>query len=270
MKGGFDDADAVQQTLRTGSSHEPTQLSRALVAYASILALQSPEFVSGVRTHVADPAHRRAVITAIQSDPAYAARIQGADAAAALILTVIGADIARLTAAADAIEDDAYAIQNRSDPRRAWASIAIADRSGRLDDIKALSARIQAPSAGDVQLLLEAARTGNGLTPASNTPVQAGAPPYTPALVNALAIAALAALGAEGEDQAAADRLQIDATGEFCRSMSKLNLFQCLAASKPAYEEIFCIGRHVARDLAACSAESMIQTSALAQTLTSP
>jgi hypothetical protein len=39
--------------------------------------------------------------------------------------------------------------------------------------------------------------------------------------------------------------------------MSKLMLFQCLAASRPSYEDIFCIGRHVARDLATCTAQNI-------------
>ena len=34
-------------------------------------------------------------------------------------------------------------------------------------------------------------------------------------------------------------------------------LFQCLAASRPSYEDMFCIGRHVARDLATCTAQSI-------------
>lgn len=34
-------------------------------------------------------------------------------------------------------------------------------------------------------------------------------------------------------------------------------LFQCLAASRPSYEDIFCIGRHVARDLATCTAQNI-------------
>ena len=37
--------------------------------------------------------------------------------------------------------------------------------------------------------------------------------------------------------------------------MSKLMLFQCLAASRPSYEDMFCTGRHIVRDLAACTAQ---------------
>jgi hypothetical protein len=40
--------------------------------------------------------------------------------------------------------------------------------------------------------------------------------------------------------------------------MSKLMLFQCLAASRPSYEDMFCVGRHiVARDLATCTTEAV-------------
>ena len=39
--------------------------------------------------------------------------------------------------------------------------------------------------------------------------------------------------------------------------MSKLNLFQCLAAARPHYEDIFCIGQHIVSDLATCTAQSM-------------
>ena len=39
--------------------------------------------------------------------------------------------------------------------------------------------------------------------------------------------------------------------------MSKLMLFQCLAASRPSYEDMFCVGRHVARDLATCTAQNI-------------
>jgi hypothetical protein len=34
--------------------------------------------------------------------------------------------------------------------------------------------------------------------------------------------------------------------------MSKLNLFQCLAVSKPWYEDVFCLGQHVLIDTGEC------------------
>ncbi|MGZ9114750.1 MAG: hypothetical protein ACXW3K_09015, partial [Brevundimonas sp.] len=37
-----------------------------------------------------------------------------------------------------------------------------------------------------------------------------------------------------------------------------LNLYQCLAASRPSYEDMFCLGRHIVRDLATCTRSSAL------------
>ena len=67
-------------------------------------------------------------------------------------------------------------------------------------------------------------------------------------------ILVLAALGAAGDEaRANTDALMTESTSEFCLNMSKLNLFQCLAASRPSYEDMFCVGRHIVRDLATCT-----------------
>ncbi|KAK0349887.1 hypothetical protein LTR94_031249, partial [Friedmanniomyces endolithicus] len=34
----------------------------------------------------------------------------------------------------------------------------------------------------------------------------------------------------------------------------------CLAASRPSYEDMFCLGRHIARDLATCSTQAVAIT----------
>ena len=107
IQAGFSSAEAIQAALRKGAAYEPAQLSRGLIAYGSILALQSPEFVEGVRTFAADPEQRRTVINRIIADPAYAATLPGAEAAAGLIATTIGADSAAMYAIAEAVEGDA-------------------------------------------------------------------------------------------------------------------------------------------------------------------
>jgi hypothetical protein len=250
VRGGFADADAIQAALRKGSGYDPAQLSRGMIAYASILALQSPEFVAGVRQYGGDPATRAKLIADIVADPRYAANLPGADAAAGLIMGTLGADINALSAAAQSVEDDAYTIQERNDPRRGWAMTHILDREGRLQSAKSLSAQAMLPSAEESARLFTAAHSGAGLVVSSDRRNA----PYTPAVNNALAIAALAALGAAGNDaRANTDALQEDKTSQFCLSMSKLNLYQCLAASRPSYEDMFCVGRHVVRDLASCT-----------------
>lgn len=254
LEAGFPTAESIQAAIRKGAAYEPTQLSRGLIAYGSILALQSPEFVQGVRTYAVDPTIRQEMVARIVADPAYAATLPGADAAAGLIIDAIGRDSATMLTIANAVEEDAYTIQGRSDPRRRWATVHIADRDTRLQGAKALSAVEMLPSAEESARLFTAANSGSGL---AVTPARSG-PPYTPAVVRSLALAALAALGAGGEDaRANTEALTVEQNSEFCFNMSKLMLFQCLAASRPSYEDIFCVGRHIARDLATCTAQNI-------------
>ena len=250
IRAGFPDAESIQSAMRKGAAYDPATLSRGMIAYASILALQSPEFVSGVRTFAVDPTQRRQMVNSIVADPAYAATLPGADAAAGLIVATLGKDIADMTAIAEAVEGDAYTIQERNDPRRRWAVTPIPDREVRLESVKSISAVRMLPSAEESARLFAAANSGSGL----DLPPGRQGPPYTPAVVNALAIAALAALGAAGDDaRINTDALQTESNSEFCFNMSKLNLFQCLAASRPSYEDMFCVGRHIVRDLATCT-----------------
>ncbi|MEN5230174.1 hypothetical protein [Brevundimonas naejangsanensis] len=252
IQAGFPDAETIQAAVRRGAAVEAGQLSRGMIAYGAILALQSPEYVAGVRQYAADPAQRQQMVTRIVSDPAYAATLPGAESAAGLIASTMGKDIESMTALAEAVEADAYTIQERSDPRRRWATQPVADRNGRLEGAKSLSAVPRLPSAEDSARLFAAANSGTGL---NLTAAQRGAP-FTPAIVNSLAIAALAALGAAGEDaKANTDALTTESNNEFCLNMSKLMLFQCLAAAKPNYEDIFCAGRHIVRDMAQCTAQ---------------
>jgi len=252
IQAGFPDAESIQAAVRKGAAVEAGQLSRGMIAYGAILALQSPEYVAGVRQYAADPAQRQQMVARIVADPAYAATLPGAESAAGLIASTMGKDAATMTALAEAVEGDAYTIQERTDPRRRWATQPVANRDGRLEGAKTLSATPRLPSAEDSARLFAAANSGSGLNLAA---AQRGAP-FTPAIVNSLAIAALAALGAAGEDaKANTDALTTESNNEFCFNMSKLMLFQCLAASRPNYEDIFCAGRHVVRDLAQCTAQ---------------
>ena len=252
IQAGFPDAETIQAAVRRGAAVEAGQLSRGMIAYGSILALQSPEYVAGVRQYAVDPAQRQQMVARIVSDPAYAATLPGAESAAGLIASTMGKDAEIMTALAEAVETDAYTIQERTDPRRRWATQPVADRTGRLESAKSLSAVPRLPSAEDSARLFAAANSGTGL---NLTAAQRGAP-FTPAIVNSLAIAALAALGAAGEDaKANTDALTTESNNEFCLNMSKLMLFQCLAAAKPNYEDIFCAGRHIVRDMAQCTAQ---------------
>ncbi|HZV83888.1 MAG TPA: hypothetical protein VFF48_02785 [Brevundimonas sp.] len=248
-RGGFDSPEAVQAALVRGAAYDPAQVSRGLVSYASILALQSPEFVAGVNQYSLDPAVRQRVIAEIVRDPGYASTLPGADVAAGLIMSALNREIDALAAAADSIENDAYAAQ--ADGRRSWAIAHVIGREARLENAKSLSGQPMLPSADESARLFAAANRGSGLGVAGGRP-RSG--PYPPAVTNALALAALAALGAAGNDaRANTEALQSEPVSANCLNESKLNLYQCLAASRPSYEDMFCVGRHIVRDLGTCA-----------------
>ena len=250
IQGGFSSPEAVQAALRRGATYDADQLSRGLVAYASILALQSPEFVSGVRQAGAELTARRQIIDRIVANPEYASTLPGAEAAASLVISVLEADILALSAAADSVESDAYNIQYTGDQRHVWGRATPPDREGRLQAVKDLSRAVRAP-ASETARLYAASNSGSGLGVTAGRTRRA---PYAPSVTNAIAMAALAALGAAGDNaRPNTDALQYDRASQDCLASSKLNLFQCLAASRPTYEDMFCLGRHVIRDLSTCA-----------------
>jgi len=252
--GGFQDAESIQAAIRKGSAYDPAQLSRGMIAYGAILALQADGFVAGVREYAVDPDQRREIVDSIIRNPAYAATLPGAAEAAGLISARIGEDAATLGVIAAAVQEDAYTIQERRDPRRRWAVQHLTNREERLEAAKSLSLQTMLPSAEEAAQLFAAAHSGEGLTLNG----AALPPPYTPAIVNSLAIAALAALGAGGDDyRTYTEALAVESNSEFCLNMSKLMLFQCLAASRPSYEDMFCLGRHIIGDLATCTAQNI-------------
>ena len=161
--GGFPDAESIQAEIRKGASYEPLELSRGLIAYGSVIALQSPEFVAGVRQFAVDPTQRQQMVARIVADPAYAATLPGADAAAGLIASTINKDAVAMRAIADAVEQDAYTVQGRTDPRRRWAITPIPHREVRLESAKTLSAVDMLPSPEESARLFAAANTGTGL-----------------------------------------------------------------------------------------------------------
>ena len=101
--------------------------------------------------------------------------------------------------------------------------------------------------------LHQAALTGQGL----GLPAAEATAPYTQAVVRGLALAAIAAIGHGGDDnRTITDSLLNEPVSADCLSFTRLMIMQCLAASRPHYEEIFCLGQHLMMDTAQCIIDS--------------
>lgn len=245
----FKDGESIQDSLRQGESYEPKSLARSTVAFAAVVALQEPTFVQGVRTFVGDPAQREEIIRRIQADPNYATSFPGAQAAANLIAARLAADGEAISKAGYNIKQSAYSIQKQK-----WSMETIKDRDGRLALAKRLNETPVNATPDESATLMTAAMTGQGVAIPPPAAASAGAPtPYTAGVSRSLAIAALAALGAAGDNNAEMiDPLLDENVGAPCLKLAKLNLFQCLAVAKPHYEDVFCLGKHALMDTGEC------------------
>jgi hypothetical protein len=241
----FADGAAVAQGLRTGASYEPQQLLRGAIAYGAVVALQDPAFRAGVRTYAVDAEQRRTIAYEIMKDPAYVLGISGAASAAGLVTNALGEDGKKLLAQGRAVKQAAYDVQHF-----AWSKGDVPARDTRLAMAKQLSAT---PIAGDGDMSAKLQQAVSGTQPLPALTANPAAPPFTPLVVRALAVGALAALG-YGEDANLEQIMPLTAepNSAQCLNMSKLNLYQCLAVSKPHYEDVFCLGQHVLIDTGAC------------------
>lgn len=241
---GFVDGNSVAQSLKTGEAYEPGQLLRGAIAYGAVVALQDQAFVAGVRKYAGDAEQRRTVAYEIMKDPAYAVGFSGSAGAAGLVVAALAEDGRKLLDVGKTVKQAAYDVQ-----RASWSKAEVAGREERLALAKQLSAT---PLMGETAETARLQLAVTGSTPMGLTG-NAASPPYTPLVIRSLALAALAALGYADENSLAqVTPILDDPRASKCFSMSKLNLYQCLAVSKPHYEDVFCLGQHVLMDTGAC------------------
>jgi hypothetical protein len=244
----FTDGPSIAQSLRVGESYEPKQFLGGAVAYGTVVALQDPTFVAGVRKFVGDPVQRQQLIVQIRSDPNYVRSLDGADSAANQVVAAIGDAGMKVYQNGKAVKQAAYTVQYQK-----WSKDTVVDRDGRLALAKSLSTQ---PIQGDMSEIATLTQASLGQASLGLTG-QAPASPWTPVVTRSVALAALAALGAAGDsDMQSLQSLLEDPNSGYCLSMAKLNLYQCLAVAKPHYEDVFCLGQHVLMDTGQCMIKS--------------
>jgi len=240
----FADGAGVARSLQASAAYEPDQMVRGAMAYAAVIALQDKGFVDGVRIYVKDREQRRQIAYELLKDPAYVLGINGAQNAAGLVVAALGGDAQSLYDEGKAVKQSAYDIQ-----KQPWSKGEVPDRDVRLASTKSVSTAAMPGDMAETTRLLQAS---TGAAPISVTPATAG-PPYTPTVVRGLAIAALAALGEAGDaNLSQIMALMSEPNVGRCMSMSKLNLYQCLAVARPHYEDVFCLGQHAMMDTGRC------------------
>jgi len=228
----FSGPEEVSQALQTGASHEPRQLEAGMIAYAAVAALQEPRFVAAVRS----TRERGELARRLAADPALALELPGGEAAAARASGALLAQGEALHAQGLKVKRAAYSVQHE-----AWSRRKSPDPRARLAEVKQLSS---APRRAD------ASETARLYAAMAKEPLRPG--PAGPAVVRGVALAALTLLGEEARGRA----LTSEPRAGMCLRMAKLNLYQCLAAAGPQYEDIYCLGQHAMADTGQCVAEA--------------
>lgn len=223
----FQRAADVARALDVAAAYEPKALEGGMIAYAGAAALQDASFVAGVRkaARVQPGLARR-----LAANPQAALDLPGARSAAGRASAALARQAAPIDRAGAAATKASYTIQ-----RQPWSQAASPDPRGRLARVKSAASR--APGSDPARLYAAVAKGGGGLR---------GSP--SPVVARGVAVAALSVLGEGGR----ARSLLAEPRSGQCLRLAKLNLHQCLASAGPAYEDVYCLGRHGLSETAQC------------------
>jgi hypothetical protein len=247
ISASFESGGGVADALTKAAAYQPEQLDAGMVAYGAIAALQEEAFIAGVR-QAARETPPEVLIERLETNPDSVLEIDGVGAAAGRAQAALLKRGAPLGATGKAVKQAAYDVQ-----RQDWSKGLIADGAGRLAKVKAMSATFFAPGDEDAGRLIQAATAPREGSAAGFGGGGEGGAAFTAVTVRASALAALAVLGAAGdEDVAKLDKVMHEQKSGFCMKMAKLNLYQCLAVAGPHYEDVFCLGQHALIDTAQC------------------
>jgi len=240
---GFRSGDDVSAALRLGESADPRALLRGEIAYGAIVALDDPTYVASVRVYASNDDARRQLANLLESDPRYVLSIRGASSAAGLVIEALMNQGTRLRATGAAVTQAAYDIQHQD-----WSHATVPDREQRLAEAKSVDMSLSAST--DVDANLSRAAQGFDPQPLNGPPATS---PIPPVVIHALAVAALAAIGeASAENDAQVEPLLTEPSAAGCNNLARMDLYQCLAVSKPYYEDVFCLGAHALADTGQC------------------
>lgn len=240
----FADGASIAKSLDIGTAYEPKQLLSGAISYGAIAALQDQAFVAGVRSYGSGVAQRRTMAYEIMRNPSYVLGLTGAGSAAGMVSEALGGEGQRLYDNGKAVKQSAYDIQKQE-----WSKAPVAEREARLIRAKTLSST---SLVGELSQTARLRQASDGAASLGLAPSPAS-PPYSPVVVRSLAIAALGLLGeATDANTETLTAIMVEPNVGFCLNLAKLNLYQCLAVSRPHYEDVFCLGQHGMMDTGRC------------------
>ena len=259
----IDKASATREAHKRLGAHDAEDLAAGWVAYAALVAADTPEFAEALQKEVNNKKRRGrnklkgkdAFYAKLAEDPTYPSQIEGADAAIDRVLAMTARDAERFTKLGESFKEQAYAMQKTK-----WGKQRIASSSKRLSEASAYANKRPAAEAPAMQ-----AATNKGVTapmlasideqwahdwgPTSSAR-RSNDPNANAVLQRVLNLAARYAVG--GMNDKIVSVYSKNSKSKNCLDLAKLTLNQCIAATRTPYEEAFCLGEHGLNDIGSC------------------
>lgn len=257
----FNSAETTREAHRRLSAHKAENLSAGWVAYAALVAADTPAFREALEKEVSSKKKKDglsgadAFFAQLAADPSYPRRLKGADEAMDRVLAMTTHDAARFTALGEAFKEQAYAMQKTS-----WGKAKIPASSARLSDAESYARARPSAAAPTLASTTEKGVTAPGLASAQaawNPEWGKGGgsgemtEPNAQVIMNrVMNLAARYAVSGVNEKTVAVYAKNDKSNS--CLSFATLTLKQCIAATRAPYEEAFCLGEHALNDVASC------------------
>jgi len=259
----FTGPEVTREAHRLLSTHNANDLAAGWVAYAALIAADTPEFADSLQDEVSSRKRWKAYrlkgkdgfLAHLAQNPRYASGLKGADAAVERVLAMAVQDGARVVNLGEAFKNQAYAMQ-----KTAWGKKQIGPSSKRLTEAEEFARARPAPIAppfkpaekGGVTAPALAALNGDwapdwGETAGPGEISEKNAQVIMDRVLNLAARYATGAVNGKLVDVYARNDRSTK-----CLSMATLTLKQCIAATRTSYEEAFCLGEHGLNDVAGC------------------
>ena len=259
----FENADVTREAHRRLAAHDSKTLSGGWVAYAALVAADTPAFAEALQKELKKKASKRrgelggrdGLLSNLAQNPRYASQLDGADQAIEAILAMTMQDGARITALGESYKQQAYAMQKTS-----WGKKRIAPSQNRLNEAADYSRTRSAPAMPNLQREVDGGAVAPSLASASGhwgadwgASADKGRMTEANAQVIMDRVLNLAARYFAGSlNPKIVEVYARNDKSNRCLSMAKLTLDQCIAATRTPYEEAFCLGEHGLNDISTC------------------
>ncbi len=250
-----DSDQATRDAHNRLASHSPDMLSSGWVAYAALVAADDPAFAKSVQDEMVRMGGRDPFLSAIRQNPSMVLNFAGSDAAIDDILQFAAADATKIKTLSEVFISEAYSLQ-----KVGWAKRKISPGMSRVDSARSWSysrsslATPYLPASMSYGVVQPGLASADALwTPSwGNSAASFGrrASDATPILARALNLAARYSVG-DVDKEAVATFARNDRANK-CLANAKMNLDQCIAATRTPYEEMFCLGKHGLGDVSSC------------------